>query len=95
MQYYENQILFINFDYTVSLTQKQQYLMFGGESIMHSKANYEIRRLVKESGIYLWQLAYSLGISDSALSRKLRKELSDQEKNKMLRVISSLKKGGL
>lgn len=66
--------------------------MQGGESIMHLKANYEIRRVAKESGIYLWQIAYALGISDSDLSRKLREELVVQEKDKILKLITDLKR---
>jgi hypothetical protein len=55
-------------------------------------ANEDIRELVKRDGIYLWQIAYNLGVSDSALSRKLRNELSLLEKNKVLEIIAILKK---
>lgn len=54
---------------------------------MHNK---EIREAAKKKGVMLWQLAEALGIQDSGLSRKLRHELPEQEKEKMLLVIDKL-----
>ena len=54
---------------------------------MHNK---EIREAAKKKGVLLWQLAEALGIQDSGLSRKLRHELPEQEKEKMLLVIDKL-----
>lgn len=45
-----------------------------------SKANEDIRQEIKNAGMCLWQVAESLGITDSTFSRKLRKELSNDEK---------------
>lgn len=91
MQLYENTILFNNFDYRLELYCKQQNLMIGGETLMDYNANYELRRFVKEDGLYLWQIASCLGISDSDLSRKLRDEFTLEEKNKVLEIIKYLK----
>lgn len=52
--------------------------------------NLEIREAVKNGGVYLWQLADRLGVSDATLSRKLRKELSAKEKNRCLQIIEQL-----
>lgn len=56
--------------------------------------NLDIRQEIKESGIYHWVIAEELGISDVTFSRRLRKELSLDEKNKIREIISS-RKGGI
>lgn len=53
-------------------------------------ANKEIRDAAKRDGIHLWQVADAYGIHDSAFSRKLRKELPEAEKEKILSVIDRL-----
>ena len=55
--------------------------------------NQDIRRAAGGAGVRLWQVANALGINDSALSRKLRKELPADEKEKILSVIAELAKG--
>ena len=52
--------------------------------------NKEIRARLVLVGIKQWQLAESLGIAEATLSRKLRKELPQDEKEKILRVISEM-----
>ena len=42
--------------------------------------NHDIRDAAKKSGIKLWQIAEKLGIWDATLSKKLRKELPQEEK---------------
>ena len=54
--------------------------------------NEEIKRKAKISGVCLWQIAEALGIADCAFSRKLRRELPDEEKEKILAIIDELKK---
>ena len=51
------------------------------------KANGDIRDAVKERGFYLWELADALNMQDSYLSKKLRKELSPQEKERYFKAI--------
>ena len=53
--------------------------------------NMEIRQRLLETGVKQWQLARKLDISESAMSRKLRTDLSGVEKQKMLRAISEIK----
>lgn len=52
--------------------------------------NQDVRRAVKESGVKFWKIADALGIQDSALSRKLRKELPQEEKEKIFSIIREL-----
>ena len=51
------------------------------------KANREIRDKAKGAGCHLWEVAEMLGMSDSAFSRKLRRELQSEEKQKILTII--------
>jgi hypothetical protein len=54
--------------------------------------NREIRKRAAESGIKLWQIADALGMNDGNFSRKLRKELPDEEKQKIIEIIRRLTK---
>ncbi len=54
--------------------------------------NVEIRTELMKRGMKNYELAELLGIADSALSRKLRKELPEDEKQKILEVINSFGK---
>ena len=52
--------------------------------------NTEVRNAAKDSGIRLWQVADEIGMNESVLSRKLRKELPDAEKARPLDAIRRL-----
>lgn len=52
--------------------------------------NQDIRRTAAGSGVKLWQIADALGITDSSFSRKLRKELPQEEKEKIFSIIQKL-----
>lgn len=54
--------------------------------------NTEIREKAKKLGIRLWQIADKLGISEPTMTRKLRHELADGEKQKILNIIDELAK---
>lgn len=56
--------------------------------------NIEVRNAAGGYGLRLWQIAEALGMNDSAFSRKLRKELPQEEKEKILAVIEKLAKEG-
>lgn len=58
---------------------------------MSKLKNIDIRSKISELGINYWEIAEKLGITDSTFSRKLRKELADDEKTKILEIISKLK----
>lgn len=52
--------------------------------------NVDIRQTAKNSGVKLWQIADSLGIADSNFSKKLRRELPDEEKQKIFEIIREI-----
>lgn len=52
--------------------------------------NKEIRTAAKNAGVRLWQVAAAYGISDGNFSRKLRKDLPQEEKEKVLAIIDRL-----
>lgn len=52
--------------------------------------NVDVRRTAAGNGVRLWQIADALGISDCSLSRKLRKELSAEEKAAVFAIIRNL-----
>ena len=52
--------------------------------------NQTIRQLAKDNNVKLWQIADALGINDGNLSRKLRKELSPKEQEKIISIIYEL-----
>ena len=54
----------------------------------------DIRNAAGVYGIRLWQVAEAIGMNESAFSRKLRKELPQEEKEKILAVIEKLAKEG-
>ena len=56
-------------------------------------SNLEIRRTAKANGVALWQVADKLGISEPTMSRKLRHELAEDEKARILNIIAELAKG--
>ncbi len=64
--------------------------MKGIESIMPTNA--DIRVALITNGIKQYQLAERLGIFDTALSRKLRHELPEDEKSHILAIIDEMAK---
>ncbi len=54
--------------------------------------NQDIRRAAAGAGVKLWQVAEALGIADCSFSRKLRKELPQDQKAKILDIIQQLAK---
>lgn len=52
--------------------------------------NKDIRNTAAGCGVRLWQIAEALGIADCNFSRKLRKELPDDEKQRIFGIIENL-----
>lgn len=52
--------------------------------------NQDIRQAATGAGVKLWQIADALGITDSNFSRKLRKELPQEDKNRIFSIITEL-----
>lgn len=55
------------------------------------KANLDIRAAASDAGVRLWQIADALGITDASFSRKLRKELPEDSKLEIFRIVAELK----
>jgi len=53
--------------------------------------NVDLRIDIKNAGIRYWQIADRLGLNDGNFSRKLRKELTITEKNRIREIIDELK----
>ena len=58
------------------------------------KANADIRIAIMVSGVKYWEVADELGVSDSTFTKWLRKELSDEKKQKIIEAITRLKEIG-
>ena len=57
-------------------------------------ANKDIRLYAAGNGVRLWQIAKEMGIRDSSLSRKLRSELPDDEKQKIMEIVDRISMEG-
>jgi hypothetical protein len=55
------------------------------------KTNEDIRKLIKQSDFCLWQVADKLEVHENTLFRWLRKELSKEEKERILKAVEKLK----
>lgn len=55
-----------------------------------SACNLDIRAIAKENGVMLWEIAESLNISDGNFSRKLRRELSAEQKARIIGIIKTV-----
>lgn len=57
---------------------------------MRNKKNVSVRTALKKYGIFQYELAEMLGVSESTLVKKLRKELDCVDKNNMINAIKNL-----
>ena len=53
-------------------------------------ANTDIRTTAKEKKVRFWEVAEYLKISEPTMTRKLRKELPDREKQEIFKIIDEL-----
>lgn len=58
---------------------------------MKNIANLILREIIKESKFTHYEVADLLGMSEATFGRKLRKELTEEEKNKIIKVIEDNK----
>jgi hypothetical protein len=56
--------------------------------------NQLIRNEARACGVKLWQIADAIGINDGNLSRKLRRELPEEERERIIGIIHSIRDGG-
>lgn len=55
--------------------------------------NSDIREEIMKNRIKMWEIAERLGITDSVLSKKFRKELTEQQKNEIRQIINKIRTG--
>jgi pyrroloquinoline quinone (PQQ) biosynthesis protein C len=74
-------------DNTKVNTKTNDILRYGRKRTMNNK---EIRNAAGGHGLKLWEVAEAIGMNESAFSRKLRKELPQEEKQRILEAIDRL-----
>ena len=52
--------------------------------------NLEIRETAKACGVCLWEVAERVGVNDGNFSRKLRRELPEAERAKILDIVHAI-----
>ena len=57
-------------------------------------ANRDIRLAAAGAGVRMWEIAERLGMLDCNFSRKLRHELSAEEKERILEIVKELSEEG-
>lgn len=57
---------------------------------MRTQKNEDVRKFAQECGVKLWEVADRLGCTDSTLSRKLRRELPEEEKKTVMDIIMTI-----
>ena len=55
-----------------------------------AQSNKDIREAAASAGVFLWQVAEAIGVTDGTFSRKLRRELPDDDKAAILQIIQQL-----
>lgn len=55
--------------------------------MVNVKANMEIRKKIIEKGLFYYQIAKRLGVSDITFSRWMREELSEPRKQRILAIL--------
>lgn len=53
-------------------------------------ANSDIRSTAKTKGVRLWEIAEFLNVSDPTMTRMLRRELPNKEKQRFLSIIEEI-----
>lgn len=57
-----------------------------------AQKNLDIRQRAKDAKVRLWEIADYLGMSDVTFCRRLRHELSQEEKDRVISAIEDLRK---
>lgn len=51
----------------------------------------EVKQRIVDANLKIWQVAYAFGITDGNFSRKLRKDFSEADTERVLKIIDDLK----
>lgn len=52
--------------------------------------NLDVRKAAKAADVRLWEIAEEIGINDGNFSRKLRHELPEDQKQKVIAIIEKI-----
>lgn len=55
-------------------------------------SNTDVRQYAKKNRVFLWQCAQAMGISEPTMTRRLRTELPEQDKQTLFQIIDDLAK---
>lgn len=55
-----------------------------------NKTNFQIRLAAREAGVHHWEIADALGISEGSFCRRLRHELPEAERARILELINDI-----
>ena len=55
------------------------------------KENQDIRNVARKAGVPLWRIADALGVSEPTMTRRLRRELPEIEKQRILEIIEQIR----
>ena len=61
---------------------------------MKPKFNIAVREAADKHGLFMYQIAQIMGISESALVKKMRSEWSDEEQQAVIQLIEKHAKDG-
>ena len=50
----------------------------------------EVRQMILESGVRLWKVADTLGITDNSFSRRLRHDFTNEEVEQVRQIVKEL-----
>ena len=57
---------------------------------MRTKKNMEIREYAREKKVYLWEIGQKLGVNAFTMTRRMRSELSDDQKARIIAIIDEI-----
>lgn len=55
--------------------------------------NNDVRQAARAAGVRLWQIADMIGITDGNFSRRLRRELPEEQKKEIFNIILAIQRG--
>ena len=58
-----------------------------------TRPNEDLRRQIKNAGARFWQIADRMKISEATLTRRFRREMSEAEKNEVLKAVNEIRSG--
>ncbi len=61
---------------------------------MRTTKNVRVRDALKKHGVFLWEVAKAMHVSESTMTRMMREELQKGEQDKMIKIIEEIAKNG-